>query len=777
VQEPDKRPVAWDSQVTCDTRTINTRTTKPKLRTNRTNSHKPSPKQKDYTTKSTLNLRKRPAKATLELTDLGNKILSQILASTELDEDSYDSFVNWCIGIRLHHSARTMAAVGPPSLFSQLYGDATKWENPDPSYTTLADSYGSGAGAVDGPSCRDGLVQLTTRSPVAVAFVSEAECDYVYVAHSLTIFPADITSTTVMDGLAIGFVGDRLNSATPVAFGVDFFARTANRRAPDIATIIGLTGHGATPPVFRSGPHAAPAADVRSRRAMILPCAVAARAIAGSADDGRYSLVGFYNEFLAGPLASADAAVVAEITPLADWWRLASTNVAAGTSVVSYALTGIATIRDQARLAAWANRVKDAQMARLGVGGPGLSNAAFAHGVAELRTTLEDTHLATLAFEREKNEKTFTDTHGPALADTLQRLTGVHRDEDLPPIHLMLLKVGKGRVYGMLQSVLNERAEASPVPLTAATAPVATTKLVDEVFRSYMPGDDGSTFGKGLSPFAVVCRGQEGIKVILEQVRQAQMIEGGTSVTLTDANALIAGDVRFPTQPFVAVEKLYGWSIIVDVFHGVAHGISISLRAAVVALGPQLQRMAAQSGDDQGAGMELICRVIFDMQQDYFGWLSKTAAGIGWPIPTFQEVILKVTSYRADSLSTLPAHWYFLADCPRAHSIKKLTSTPASAPAALRTASSAATVVNAHAERRLVSRYKDSGHASITAMVGGRQLDFPKQGGKAVCMTWALRGACNPTCKRKDMHVRYNGETNTALHAFMDECGVANAQP
>ena len=62
-------------------------------------------------------------------------------------------------------------------------------------------------------------------------------------------------------------------------------------------------------------------------------------------------------------------------------------------------------------------------------------------------------------------------------------------------------------------------------------------------------------------------------------------------------------------------------------------------------------------------------------------------------------------------------------------------------------------------------------------MIGGRTLDYPKHSGKAVCMSWALKGACNSNCKRIDQHVRYSAATNRAIGELMTQCGVANAQP
>ena len=45
-------------------------------------------------------------------------------------------------------------------------------------------------------------------------------------------------------------------------------------------------------------------------------------------------------------------------------------------------------------------------------------------------------------------------------------------------------------------------------------APTVTPKLVEDVFRSYQPAPTGLEFGRGLSPFAVVCQGHAGVKEV-----------------------------------------------------------------------------------------------------------------------------------------------------------------------------------------------------------------------------------------------------------------------
>jgi hypothetical protein len=265
-------------------------------------------------------------------------------------------------------------------------------------------------------------------------------------------------------------------------------------------------------------------------------------------------------------------------------------------------------------------------------------------------------------------------------------MCNVTSDDQLPEVHGLLLKTARHRMYGVLASLFARRAMASRVQLDSATAPLATTKLVDDVFRNYAPGGDGLTFGKGLSPFSIVCPGHENYLQISQSIQQAQLLESGTSLTLADAQSLLSQDVRFPGQAFVAVEKLYGWSVVIDVFHGVTHPLAESIRKAVITLGPQLLRLAAEMQDTQSAGLELVCRVMYDMQQDYFTYLAQVCAGETAVVPTFARLIERVRSHRADNLSTMPRPWYSLVGCPSGTGRPGgAPETPSAAPAEMRT--------------------------------------------------------------------------------------------
>jgi hypothetical protein len=262
----------------------------------------------------------------------------------------------------------------------------------------------------------------------------------------------------------------------------------------------------------------------------------------------------------------------------------------------------------------------------------------------------------------------------------------------------------------------------------------------------------------------------EGTEALAARTRQAAMVTAGGAVSLADSIAIIADDARFPTQPNHARDKLQGWSIVIDVVLGPNHAGARAVRTAIQDIGPHLENMAAQMGDTAGAGMELVCRVMFDIQQDFFIYLNALAQGEAPVAPTFSNVKGLVRSSRAACLAPLPAAWYTMVSCPRPRDSRQPA--PLNTPPEMRVPSGAATMVNAHRDERLTQRYKDGNYSSITAMIGGREVEVPKHSGQPVCLAWALKGACNNNCRRAHQHVRYSQTTVKALHKLMTDCGV-----
>jgi hypothetical protein len=221
------------------------------------------------------------------------------------------------------------------------------------------------------------------------------------------------------------------------------------------------------------------------------------------------------------------------------------------------------------------------------------------------------------------------------------------------------------------------------------------------------------------------------------------------------------------------VEKLHGWSVVVDVFHGVGTDIARTIRAAVKVIGPTFFRMAAEQATP-ATGMDLINRVLYEMQQEYFMYVNAKANGSNPPVPTFRDITNKVITFRADSLSPLPSSWYILLDAPntKAHQEKK-NAPPNSDP---RSQSGSRKQFYSNADRSLIKRFKDSEFTTISAMTNGKDISVPKHGNKECCLTWAYKGECSTRCTRAAAHKDYEDSTNQKLHAILDKCGVPRVQ-
>ena len=296
-----------------------------------------------------------------------------------------------------------------------------------------------------------GICNAAFNSPVVIAFTIEGDEDHVFIGHSLTVFPQDIARPTSHDNRVIALVGNDLASAVPMCFPAESWTRPNQFAAHNVATITGAAMCGAGPPaMLRSGPHAGGAADtdaIRVRRTMLLP-PNHAQAILNGAPEGRYSLNGFYNTLLAPVTAAAVPAEVALWAPVVEWWRAASTDTNAGTTQTSADLILDPHPLNFARLLAWANRAEEGMLRNAGVGGPGLTTAAFNQGVANIQNTLQTNATNQLDFERNRANRTFTEKHGDSLAQRLCYLTGavVHYAKSRPFVFVrkkIMIELGK----------------------------------------------------------------------------------------------------------------------------------------------------------------------------------------------------------------------------------------------------------------------------------------------------------------------------------------------
>ena len=112
----------------------------------------------------------------------------------------------------------------PPS-FSVLFGTADHWDPTDPSYADIFTSIGAGSGADKNAVCTS-VLNFTNRNPICYAFVLAREEDYVYIGHTPSVCPTDISSTNAYDNLVTLLVGDHADTMVPVVLPNDAFGQS-----------------------------------------------------------------------------------------------------------------------------------------------------------------------------------------------------------------------------------------------------------------------------------------------------------------------------------------------------------------------------------------------------------------------------------------------------------------------------------------------------------------------------------------------------------------------
>ena len=137
-----------------------------------------------------------------------------------------------------------------------------------------------------------------------------------------------------------------------------------------IAEIRGAAGFAAAPPVLRQGPHGGGTVNTDNlsvRPVMLIPVE-AIPDIMTNLPAGFYTYSAFYDNFLAPPLGSGDAALEQRLTPLAQWWRAVCTAATPTTSALEVNTTAPANLRERRYLDRWTAKAINDLNVRLGHG-------------------------------------------------------------------------------------------------------------------------------------------------------------------------------------------------------------------------------------------------------------------------------------------------------------------------------------------------------------------------------------------------------------------------
>ena len=204
--------------------------------------------------------------------------------------------------------------------YSDVFNDAGKWPVPEPAYINDIIPLVGDTAAVNRTAWVRNICNVSVRSPTAVLFVNANDADHLYVAHSPTVYPANPGNVTPFDNLLVLLQGNMSDGVLPLCMPPESGQRIADTRCKRIAGI--AADLGAAPPVLMTGPHAGGVADtdlVSVRTMMVLPPGLAGTVLA-AAPQGRFTRVGFLNNFLTPGLADPDADVIAMWRPIEAWF-------------------------------------------------------------------------------------------------------------------------------------------------------------------------------------------------------------------------------------------------------------------------------------------------------------------------------------------------------------------------------------------------------------------------------------------------------------------------
>ena len=209
-------------------------------------------------------------------------------------------------------------------------------------------------------------------------------------------------------------------------------------------------------------------------------------------------------------------------------------------------------------------------MAHLGVGGAWLDQSPPSRPQSRTSLTLlQATNQATINYHQDATVKTFADKHGPSLGQGILNLCNVADEAGLPEVHTALVNCPKSWEYAVI-TVLSS--------LSMLTQCYGSPDLLGQCTPRYHmpsgqclpllhPGRHWAHLWQGTFSRSPLCaRDTRKPPMPRLLVHNALLVESRTSTLLSDVKTITSNDVRFPMEVYVAVEKLCGWSVAINVF-------------------------------------------------------------------------------------------------------------------------------------------------------------------------------------------------------------------
>ena len=189
---------------------------------------------------------------------------------------------------------------------SDIYSQADAWEAPNADYVAINASLGPDS-ALNRTQAATGIANLSSRTPIVVAFLLLANPDRIYLGHTVTIYPGDPLSTTPVDSSFTVLVGSQAESCIALALHDD---ATRKVNAAPVATIADIVaGHQANPITLRV-PFGLSQDVANVRRVLLLPPTVSGPLLTNN-PRGYLDQAQFYDQLLSVIIDQGDPIVLA----------------------------------------------------------------------------------------------------------------------------------------------------------------------------------------------------------------------------------------------------------------------------------------------------------------------------------------------------------------------------------------------------------------------------------------------------------------------------------
>jgi len=415
---------------------------------------------------------------------------------------------------------------------------------------------------------------------------------------------------------------------------------------------------------------------------------------------------------------------------------------------------------------------------------PALTDNGLQTAIGGLTNEIRQQHQSTERRELAAENPTFVSRFGEPALTSLMRVcnldTATDTEDDLPDVHKAMAgnKKTPSRDADVIMQAVDARALQAGSLGHEHNLPVISPELV-RVFREHRCTANMDSLGGGLTPSIIITTGEPDKDSFQQRTRTQASIEmGGMMGSLTGTEGAMATvNPKLPTRLAVIVNRLQGWTVLMDVYLGVGHPYATSIRESVTHLVPMLQRLEMVLNEDRITHIGL--QVMYYYQCATYLYLGDLQAGRTAELPNINtELIHKLRMAQYSTLPELPSSWI----AQRSENPSDNTGTNPRGPTQGRGEGQGTggrnndrtSVTNAHPPQVQLNRFKNSDHSSIGTLRAAAGTDWvcPKVGNEDVCLAWHLKGSCWSTCPRKASHKKASNAIQEKLTELLDKAGV-----